>query len=103
MFISPYGKDLRKGFEMHDLFFLYFVCPRAVEDAFSKALYMSKGYAKTSKKKNSLPVSFHQRWVELLPMKAKRNQVHRFNDALILFFLLLMIFKMNYPLYLFLF
>ena len=57
----------------------------------------------TSKKKNSLPVSFHQRWVELLPMKAKRNQVHRFNDALILFFLLLMIFKRNYPLYLFLF
>ena len=57
----------------------------------------------TSKKKNSLPVSFHQRWVELLPMKAKRNQVHRFNDALILFFLLLMIFKRNYPLYLFLY
>ena len=47
MFISPYGKGLRKGSEMHDLFFLYFVCPRAVEDAFSKALYMSKGYAKT--------------------------------------------------------
>ena len=57
----------------------------------------------TSKKKNSLPVSFHQRWVELLPMKAKRNQVHRFNDALILFFFFLMIFKRNYPLYLFLF
>ena len=38
---------LRKGSEMHDLFFLYFVCPRAVEEAFSKALYMSKGYAKT--------------------------------------------------------